>query len=88
MTSSNTGYQVVQPIPFLRLHLGDGFVNWVLADPGDEPSAQQAEVSLTIARMLRQRMSAQPELPIGLVARSLVFYRPEWGRRPSTTSGS
>lgn len=64
---------------YLRRQLGDAFVYWILGDLDDELSPQQVDVALTISAMLRKGISDQPGIPIGLVAKSLVFYRAEWG---------
>jgi hypothetical protein len=67
-----------EEVAYLRQHLGGAFVNWVLADPSEKLTPQQAEVALVMANILRRRTLEQPELPIGLAAGDLVFYRPEW----------
>lgn len=69
----------LEAVAYLRRHLGDAFVNWILADPNEDLSPEQTEVAVSAADALRNLISNRPDLPIGLVAKSLSSYRPDLG---------
>ena len=54
-------------------------MDWVLGNPGERLSQEQAEVATAITEMLKREISGQPShFPAEIAAKSLVFYRPEW----------
>jgi hypothetical protein len=79
LRTAAAGREALEAVAYLRHHLGDAFVNWILADPGSAMSPEQANAAVTTAAVLRNLISNQPSIPIELISRSLVVYRPEWG---------
>ncbi|MET8048767.1 hypothetical protein ABZU75_14310 [Streptosporangium sp. NPDC005286] len=76
---AHPGRDAREEVIYLRQHLGDAFIDWLLADPSEDLSQQQAEVAVTIADLLRKRLADQPDLPANLAASTLAFYVPAWG---------
>jgi hypothetical protein len=71
-----TIYRATDLLAYLRQYLGDAFVDWVLGDPGETLSRQQAEVAAAIAEMLKKQISGQPaHFPAEIAANSLASWQ-------------
>jgi hypothetical protein len=72
--STSAEQNAMQNVDYLRRLLGDTFVTWVLADPGEQLTPQQLEVAAGLADILRKHVAMHPELPTEFAVMQLMSY--------------